>query len=84
MNRDEKRKRVHKLCDEMRENDDALGRFSDHEGGCEGPTWQAFKDGYLSRRALEAISLHRKAIDLWGKLYNLDRHTTKPAAADRK
>ncbi len=77
MTRDEKRKRVLKLCEEMMANDNALGRFSDHEGVPDGPTWIAFKEGYLAQRALEAIRLHRKAIDLWGKLYNLHRHATK-------
>lgn len=72
MNRDVKRRRIIKLCDEMRENSDKLGRFSDHEGGTDGPTWQAFKDGYLKKRALEAITLHNKAIDLWRRLFNLD------------
>ena len=77
MKRDDKRKRILKLCNEVRELDDSLGRFSDHEGSTNGPTWQAFKDGYLARRALEAIQLHRHAVFLWGQLYNLARH--KPA-----
>lgn len=74
MRRDEQRKRVLKLCAEMCENDGKLGRFSDHKGVPDGPTWIAFKEGYLARRALEAIQLHRTAIALWGKLYNMARH----------
>lgn len=77
MNRDEKRRRVQVLCEEMRKLDDALGRFSDHEGVPNGPTWIAFQEGYLARRALEAIQLHRKAVNLWGQLYNLHRHKPK-------
>lgn len=76
MNRDVRRQRVMRLCREMQKNDDRLGRFSDHEGTEDGPTWQAFKEGYLARRALEAIQLHRNAIALWGQLYNLARHRT--------
>lgn len=72
MNRNVKRRRMIKLCDDVRENCDKLGRFSDHEGGTDGPTWQAFKDGYLKARALEAITLHRKAIAIWSSLFNLD------------
>ena len=76
MNRDVRHRRVLKLCDEMQKNDDALGQFSDYEGGTKGPTWDAFKRGYLARRALEAIDLHRNAISLWNQLYNLARHKT--------
>lgn len=83
MKREQKRERIHRLCNEMRDNCDALGRFSDHEGGIAGPTWQAYKDGYLARRALEAISLHRKAISLWGQLYNLERHKAKSESQER-
>lgn len=71
MTRDQRRKRILTICDEMRANDDALGRFSDHEGGTDGPTWQAHKGGYLKRRALEALQLHKNAIYLWQKLFNL-------------
>jgi hypothetical protein len=71
MTRDQKRQRILKLCTEMQKNDEALGRFSDHEGGTDGPTWAAHRDGYLKRRALEALQLHRNAIALWSKLYNL-------------
>jgi len=74
MKREEQRKRVLKLCTEIQKIDDALGQFSDYEGQEDGPTWHAFKDGYLARRALEAIQLHRDAISVWGKLYNLARH----------
>lgn len=73
MTRDQKRQRILKLCNEMQKNDDSLGRFSDHEGGTDGPTWAAFKEGYLQRRALEAITLHQRAAALWSKLYNLAR-----------
>lgn len=66
MKREERRRRVLKLCDEVRKNDDALGKFSGYEGDENGPTWDAFKRGYLARRALEAIGLHRKAVALWG------------------
>lgn len=73
MNRDEKRRRILRLCKEMQENADALGRFSDHEGTTDGPTWIAFKEGYLAPRALQAIRLHNQAIHLWHTLYNLVR-----------
>jgi len=78
MKREEQRRRVLKLCTEIQKTDDALGQFSDYEGEDNGPTWDAYKNGYLARRALEAIQLHRKAIAIWGQLYNLARH--KPAA----
>lgn len=71
MNRELKRRRIIKLCDEVRDIDAKLGRFSDHEGGMDGPTWQAYKDGYLKKRALEAIQLHRNAQAIWSKLFNL-------------
>ena len=51
-----------KLYHMIQQIDDGLGAFSDYEGDEGGPTWHAWNQGYVIRRAEEAMALHGRAV----------------------
>lgn len=67
---------VLKLCAQKRDNDDALGQCSDHEGDDEGPTfyiWQNVVGKEYEEHLLNQIALHQKNIKLLRKLIRLNK-----------
>lgn len=72
MDRAAQRKLV-QFCEESRAIDDSLGRYSDHEGDENGPTYSLFLqpvDAYLDH-AEHVIELCRRKVRLMNKLRNL-------------
>jgi len=66
--------KVLKHCNRIRECDDALGEFSDHEGNQDGPAWWAWNQGaeFFDRRCTQAILAHQNAIREWRKFQRLN------------
>ncbi len=54
-----------KLARHIQEVDDQLALFADYEGDQGGPTFAAWLENYMEKRAKRAIALHLKAVRLW-------------------
>jgi len=55
------------ICNSIRDVDDQLGRFSDYEGGQNGPTWAVWNVSkeIFAARCEQSITLHQQAITRW-------------------
>ncbi len=72
------KKKVTAICTEKARTDDALGRFSDHEGEDIGPTWHLFSKLNYHRYADHVeyeIGLHKQQIRTMRTLLRLKRRT---------
>lgn len=61
-------------CEFVRYCDDRLGRYSDHEGDENGPTFHLWQKGDIDfeMHCLRAIEDHKKAITVWRKFLRLN------------
>jgi hypothetical protein len=62
------------MCDSIRECDDRIGRYSDHEGNKDGPTYYFWAQGKtkFEEHALRAIHDHQLALKAWRKALKLN------------
>lgn len=63
------------LCAEIQACDDRIGRYSDHEGTEEGPTYHLYQLGFATFKShcIRAIEDHEAAIIVFKKLLKLNR-----------
>ncbi len=67
-----------RLCNKIQEVDDQLGRFSDHEGNMDGPSWWSWRRGKkgFENYCEKALMLHRRALRIWQQAKKLNE--TRP------